>query len=307
MSLLLEIQDAAVGTDTPLPVLLRKCQILAARLGHDPLRDWALSEVEGYRSTDKLPDYRKTGPLEAYGSFMQDGIKLWPRLPIPRSVIPSERHERLFAHQFLQGVAELEPLAAAAPDTSYSIDWPNDAIAIYGEGIWRDMICLKAHVDITPHIIAGVLDTVRNRVLMFALEIWKEAPDAGEAPAAGQFDVAPQRIEGIFNTYVLGPVGALAVGGSQTVDEVNVTVTPGDVDSLRAVLSGLGIAPSDVRDLDQALATDATSPSATGSLGPATATWIERFGGEVTNQGVALANCVTAGLLTELLVRFLSG
>jgi hypothetical protein len=115
VSLLLEIQDDAVGTDVPLAVILRKCQVLAARLDHDRLRDWARSEVEGYTAVADLPNYRKTGRLEAYGSFMRGGIQFFPKLPIPSGAIPNERRERLFAHQFMQGVAELEPLAAADP------------------------------------------------------------------------------------------------------------------------------------------------------------------------------------------------
>jgi hypothetical protein len=302
VSLLLEIQDAAVGTDVSLPVILRKCQVLAARLGHDPLRDWARSEVEGYAAVADLPDYRKVGPLEAVGSFIGGG-QFWPRIPIPRGAVPEERRDRLFAHQFLQGVAELEPLATAAPDTVYSIAWPSDDIARYGGRIVQDAMCLAAHVEITPHMIAGVLDTIRNRVLSFSLEIWKEAPEAGEAPAPGQTGVAAQRVDQIFNTYVMAPVAAITVGGgeiSQTVD----VVIPGDIASLRTALAQLGVADSDISDLEQALAED--EPAAgTGSLGPATATWLERFRAEAGGQTVALANGVTAGLITELLMRFL--
>jgi hypothetical protein len=85
VSLLQEIQNDAVGSDVSLAVILRKCQVLAARLDHEPLRDWARSEVEGYATVEGLPDYRKTGTLEAYGSFIRSGVQHWPRLPIPRA------------------------------------------------------------------------------------------------------------------------------------------------------------------------------------------------------------------------------
>jgi hypothetical protein len=304
LTLLLDIQDAAVGTDVPLAVLLRKCQVLAARLGHDALRDWARSEVEGYRAVADLPDYRKTGPLEAVGSFMRGGVQFWPRLPIPRGSVPEEHHDRLFAHQFLQGVAELEPLGAANPETVFAIKWPSDAIAVYGGRIWHDMVCLDAHVDLSPHMIAGVLDTIRNRVLSLALEIWKEAPNAGEAPAAGEAGVPVQRVDQIFNTYVLAPVTALAVGPTAEVNQTfNTNVIAGNFDSLRAALTQLGVSGDDVRDLEGALAADAVTEH--GVLGPATATWLERFRDGASRQTAALANGVTAGLITELLLQFL--
>src|SRR5438128_9857038 len=40
VSLLREIQEAAVDAKTPLAVVLRKCMILAARLGHEPFKKW---------------------------------------------------------------------------------------------------------------------------------------------------------------------------------------------------------------------------------------------------------------------------
>jgi hypothetical protein len=302
VSLLLEIQEAAVGTDVPLAVILRKCQLLAARLGHDGLRDWARSEVEGYAAVADLPAYRKTAPLEAYGSFMLGGVRYFPKLPIPRvKAIPKDRHERLFAHQFLQGVAQLEPLAAADPKTTFAIAWPNDAIALYGDKIYPNMVCLEAHVPITPHMIAGVLDTVRNRVLTFSLEIWKEDPEAGDAAGPGRVDVPAERVDQIFHTYVLAPVAALNVGGGQINLAMDVTVVPGDIESLRAALAQLGVGDSDIRELEAALAEDAPV-SGSGSLGPATATWLARVG----EQAEQLANGVTAGVLTELLMRFVS-
>jgi hypothetical protein len=97
---------------------------------------------------------------------------------------------------------------------------------------------------------------------------------------------------------VLAPTGAVSVGGGQINQAIEVTVTPGDVESLRAALKQLGIPHADIQDLEEALAEDAAVESP-GSLGPATATWLER-------RATALADGVSAGLLTDLLVRFLS-
>jgi hypothetical protein len=289
----------------PLAVILRKCQVLAVRLDHEPLRDWARSELEGYAVVADLPAYRKIGPLEAVGAFVQGGIRHWPRLPIPRAVIPAQRHERLFAHQFLSGVAQLELEAASAANT-FIISWPSDDIARYGEQIYHGMTCIEAHVEITPRTIAGALDTIRNRVLTFSLELWREDPEAGDASAARQPAVEPERVNQIFHTYLLGEVGAVNIGGGQIDQTMNVTVVPGDIESLRTALADLGITRDVVGDLEQALADDAASEGGPGALGPATATWLERFSADAGEQAIVLANGVSAGLLTELLMRYLS-
>src|SRR5689334_12658281 len=94
MSLLKEIQDAAVNDSTPLAVLLRKCMVLAATLDNDTLREWASHELNGYSSKealDALPDYRKLH-APAHGSF-SNGYYWYDDLPIPASLLPKKsRH-----------------------------------------------------------------------------------------------------------------------------------------------------------------------------------------------------------------------
>ena len=58
MSLLREIQNAAIDSKTDLASLLRKCKVLAIRLGSADFRKWVDDELSGYKSTGDLPDYR---------------------------------------------------------------------------------------------------------------------------------------------------------------------------------------------------------------------------------------------------------
>jgi hypothetical protein len=66
MSLLDEIQTAAAADAISLSSVLRKCQILAARLGYKPLKDWVEMESNGYQAGMELPHYRIKGqaPLQ---------------------------------------------------------------------------------------------------------------------------------------------------------------------------------------------------------------------------------------------------
>jgi hypothetical protein len=80
------------------------------------------------------------------------------------------------------------------------VSWPNNAIAAFGDKLYRDMVLMEAHVELSPAYVAGILDTIRNRVLTFALEIEKEAPEAVEVPAS-EVGVSQHRINQIFHTY----------------------------------------------------------------------------------------------------------
>jgi len=63
MTLIEEIQREAVDSKSDLGMLLRKCKLLAARLGSKPLEDWLLWESNGYPGDVQVPDYR-IWPLE---------------------------------------------------------------------------------------------------------------------------------------------------------------------------------------------------------------------------------------------------
>ena len=58
MSLLRDIQDAAVDSRTSLPALLRRCKILAAHLGNAEFKAWVDAELNGYASKEAVPPYR---------------------------------------------------------------------------------------------------------------------------------------------------------------------------------------------------------------------------------------------------------
>ena len=58
MSLLREIQEATTNPNYRLADVLRLSKILAARLSHQELRNWVEKELNGYKSSDVIPQYR---------------------------------------------------------------------------------------------------------------------------------------------------------------------------------------------------------------------------------------------------------
>ncbi len=58
MDILKQIQADLISEGTPLSSTLRKALILASSLKSLELKEWANNELNGYKSPDKLPDYR---------------------------------------------------------------------------------------------------------------------------------------------------------------------------------------------------------------------------------------------------------
>ena len=54
MSLLREIQIDAINSNAKISDLLRKCQILAYRLGNEDFKNWISFELQGYPQDPKM-------------------------------------------------------------------------------------------------------------------------------------------------------------------------------------------------------------------------------------------------------------
>src|SRR5437588_368821 len=134
MTLLAEIQTDAIDTSVSVSVLLRKCLLLAARLGHAPLREWVENELNGYPNGDVVPPYRAKQPARVRGDFSGPMNFCWQGAEIPKSAVPEQWRETLFTVEFTSSVAEYEALVAT-DDGSFRIPWPTDVVTQVATGI----------------------------------------------------------------------------------------------------------------------------------------------------------------------------
>lgn len=181
MSLLREIQGAAIDSKGDLASLLRRCKILAARLGNEEFKSWVEQELSGYETVETLPDYRvffvhsKGHFSGAFGSGLKNA-------PIPMSRIPEKFRETL-EHSYLTApVSALQALISKSENGVLEEPWNPDLVAHLGQKIYQHMNCMQAWKVIPEANIVGALDAVRTRILNFALEIEAANPQAGEAP-----------------------------------------------------------------------------------------------------------------------------
>jgi hypothetical protein len=219
MSLLREIQEAAISADIELTVVLRKCKVLAVRIGSDELKSWVDSELSGYKDVESLPSYRiinVTSKGHFSGAF-NSGLK---NADIPLSCIPKEYRESLSKSNMMEPIASLESLAIDSKGSCQE-PWNSDFVAHFGQQIYSNMNCMQAWKVIPINSIIGALDAVRNRILNFVLVIEGENPDAGEAQINSN-PLPQEKMSQIFNTYISGNVQNVATGSSNV--EQNATM-----------------------------------------------------------------------------------
>lgn len=200
MSLLRVIQDGTTDHSVALADLLRRCLILAYRLQHDSLAKWAEQELNGYPDIDELPPYRKTS-AEVRGNFRNVAREVNNAL-IPSLAVEEKHRDQLFSQAYTEGVAHYEALLISG-EQNFGSTWPANFVAYYQTRLMEGYYLVDARKLISRGEIQGMLDQIRNRILSFALEIEKENPAAGEVEPGGGPAVPPQKVDQIYNTYIL--------------------------------------------------------------------------------------------------------
>ena len=240
MTLLRQIQDAAIDSTVDLPTLLRKCKVLAARLGSDDFKRWIEYELSGYPDKESLPDYRvlnvnsKGHFSGAFGSGLRNA-------DIPLSCLPKELHEMLGHSYLMQPVAAMESLVKHKDSGTFQEPWNPDIVAHVGQDIYQHMNCMQAWKVIPSGAVVAALDAVRTRVLNFVLEIEAQNPSAGEAEPNSN-PVPMDKVHQIFNTYITGNVQNLAPGSSN-VQQTAKYVETNDVEIFAKLIEAIKAAP----------------------------------------------------------------
>lgn len=309
MTLLHEMRHAASDSTTSLPDLLRKTKILARRLGNGPLEEWTNKELEGYEPEDQLPPYRVMR-TESMGTFQNFGSRR--RLRIPTDSLPEQGGWREMATTvpMREPIAHIADMVSTptADDERLGASWPINAVAWCQQNVefYSDGLVLQsAWRVITRAGIAGMLDTLRTRILGFALDIEQENPRAGEIPGRHDAPIPQERVAQIVNhTIFAGGNPTVAIGSSGFQQSTRHEVQLGDWDGLRAALAELGVSAEDVVELERALASDSPTDQE-GGIGPATRRWIATAASKVGGGAAGWTGGEIAQALEEPIRGFL--
>ena len=299
MTLIEDIQTAAVDSGTDLAALLRKCKLLAARLGSDSLEEWVQWESDGYPDDAPIPKYRVwsvdlkghfSGP---YGSDMRNA-------PIPYAVLPEKVKNRYANYECRQSIASLETLASTGKTGSLTIS-TGDLAVFLGENVYQGQNCVEAWGEVPHGSVIELVNAVRNRILDFSLAIWKESPEAGEVSAGTENQIDRSQVTQIFNTAVYG--GAANLVGSASQSTVEFGISANDFTALQTVLNKNGISLSDIDELKRALDTEPEAP-AKGKFGPNVSQWISTMVGKAASGSWSISLAAAGNLLATVIGRF---
>ena len=230
MTLLQEIQAETSSSGGDLATILRKCKILAARLGSEEFARWITWELDGYPDDQPIPSYRRIA-VQCYANFTSVGWDA-PQQPICWPVLGKEAkkaYEQLHPLEFREGIAQASALIKGA-----TINRPELGLLVQGK-MFPTMNCVGAWVKIEGNEFAQLLSVVKNRILDFVLRIEAENPNAGEAPP-NTHPVPAEKLQPLVQNF-FGPVGNVAHNSHSFSQTATVGVSDAD---LRRLITELG-------------------------------------------------------------------
>lgn len=216
MSLLREIQVDVANPRGDVTSALRKCKILAARLGSNEFAQWVEWELNGYPESQATPEYRKL-TCGYYGNFMNIAWHV-DRQPIPLSIVPEEYRESYQRVEYREGIAKVADFVGKGGARVNK----QELVPLLHRQVFNEMDCVGAWLEIPGSEFQQLVSAIKNRILDFVLKIEAENPDAGDAALKSQ-PVPPEIVRTLVNNF-FGPTGNVAQHSqdfSQTAKIVN--------------------------------------------------------------------------------------
>lgn len=299
MTLLEDIQSSAIDGKSDLGALLRKCKLLAARLGSQPLEAWIIWESNGYPDEVAVPDYR-IWPLEVKGHFSGPAGSGIRNAPIPMACIPEKARKRYQRYECRQSIASIEVSLAEAKSGTVHVSTGDLALAL-GTKVYQYQNCMQAWAEFSTGHLVELINSVRNRILDFSLAIWKEAPEAGESTGKTSTGLEVSRVTQIFNTTVYG--GSANLVGTANASTISFNIDLNDFPSLERVLRENGVADVDLNTLRGALESE-RAPESGGGFGPKMSAWISKMMGKAAEGSWNISLGAAGNLLAKAISKY---
>ena len=299
MTLLEEIQNSAVDANSDLGTILRKCKLLAARLGSRPLEDWLIWESNGYPDGIEVPDYR-IWPLEVKGHFSGPFGSGLRNAPIPWACLPKGARMQYQRYQCRQSIASIEAVLEKGESGSLSVSTGDLALSL-GAKVYQGQNCVQAWAEFSISNLVELLNSVRNRLLDFALAVWKEEPMAGEVGDNSTKSLESSKVTQIFNTTVYG--GSANLVGTVSESSIVFNIGTQDFPSLENLLRENGLGDEDISELQVAVQADENVARGKG-FGPKVSNWISKMVKKAADGSWSIGVGAAGNLLAQALTKF---
>ena len=274
MNLLDEIRIDLTSETATLPNTLRKARVLAHELQSQELRDWVSNELGGYPKGAVVPSYRQFR-LPVFGTFHGPRKSITEQeIPIYDYDLPEGVKDFLDSLTVFEGIAALDALIES-DDEMHRRPLPVQ-LTLSLQSVIRmteGMILREMYHQLPRYIFAGILDSVKSRLLDFVLDL-QEKEVTAERLNNGDADREAVRnaITNAITVNIYGGHNVVGAGGSV---HQEFSIREGDVDSLISHLRAHNVSDEDLDELKDALVAEPNA--APGGFGTKVSAWLKKM------------------------------
>lgn len=299
MGLISDLQNDILDPKTSLSTILRKAKVLASTLKNEEFKKWVENELNGYRGNrDEIPEYRR-GHTRSLGDFFGPFGAALKNAPIPTLSLPQEIKEFANELSLPKGVRALEAhLESNSP--AFDIPWPADIVALLTGKIYRGYSCLSAWKTVDRSTIEQLLDTIRNRLLSFVLELKEKYPEISKSEEAIS-EIPGEQVTPMVNTYIFGNHNVVASGVN--IEQAVHQVQKNNLNALLKYMEKIGVGSSDIKELEKAIKEDGPRTEA-GKFGSKVTDWVGKMTTKILKGVWNISIQVGPTFLAEALSRY---
>lgn len=298
-----QIIHSLIDDSQPINTALLKTKFLASRLENEELLTWVNNELEGYQHNDNVPDYR-ISPAIFEGDYIK-GTVLFRNQPIPTQGLDDEIRDYLHTWYFKQGISVLEDMTKRGDTYAYPFD--ATIVGVVGRN-WQSysphnrFISLQScRKKVTISGIHHILNTVRNKLLNFMLEIDKQF---GNQAQIDDLKKHSKQIANIMNkTIINAGDGSIVSTGDNATINATITISKGNQEELVKYLQSIGLSKADTDELVQVIDND-NPDLANQRFGSNVNNWLGRMYTKALNGTWEIAAGATGSLLATALQNY---
>lgn len=198
-----EIMEELSSKDCDLESVLLKIKILAHRTRRKKIESWANSEIDGYKPSENIPEYRRLR-LILMGTIANRSIRHnLARIPILH--LSKEQQESISTLEVPNGMRSLQDLVKNAHELVSPIQL--EFLPLLGKTLSPGTSIIEAHVSASQTELQGIVSTVRRIILDYLLEVENvvNAADINITPATEELINASREAEAsVSRSYSLG-------------------------------------------------------------------------------------------------------
>jgi hypothetical protein len=259
---------------------------------------WVEGELNGFSRDEDVPEYRKVH-LYSKGNFQGPGGAWIPKRPLPMGVLEKHHREVLDPAILSEPLASYESASVTAQGKGELVlNWAPDLIVMYQTKFIPGYALAQAWQELSHGVVIAIVDSVRNRILRFALELREELGAVSGDPK----ELSPTKVDQAINTYIFGGTNVIAGVAKDFTQIGTIEISNGDLVGLSNALRTLGIAQNEIELATQAVLEDGKPKDRT--LGARTADWVKAVGGKLGDAGLKIGTGAATQLITKWLLQY---